>query len=96
MKQHRIYSADPVSDETARRLRMGRNKVRLAGLVAAGFGALAVPMWIVAATFGYFKLDQDFGPTVFPRLMSEQEAQTIQQQRIEENRAAAGQPSPTD
>lgn len=73
MKLKRAYSAAPVSDETARRLKMGRNKTRLVGLIAATLGALTIPAWIAGIGMGYFKLE-DKTITVFPKLMTEDEA----------------------
>lgn len=73
MKLKRAYSAEPISDETGRRLKMGRNKARLFGIIAACAGALTIPLWIAGIGMGYFKLE-DKTVTVFPKLMSEDDA----------------------
>jgi len=73
MKLTRAYTAEPVSEETVRRLKMGRTKTRLIGLVAAGIGALTIPAWIAGIGMGYFKLE-DKTIAVFPSLLSEEEA----------------------
>lgn len=86
MKLKRAYSAEPVSDETARRLKMGRTKTRLIGLVAAGIGALTIPAWIAGIGMGYFKLE-DKTIAVFPRLMTEDEAKAETEKVKEEAEA---------
>lgn len=73
MKLKRVYSAEPVSDETVRRMKMGRNRTRLIGLIAAGIGALTIPAWIAGIGMGYFKLE-DKTIAIFPKLMTEDEA----------------------
>ncbi len=87
MTMKRAYTAEPVSDETGRRLRMGRGKLRLFGMGAAALGALIVPIMIAGIGMGYFQLDQKMGPTVFPKLLSEDEAKA-EEQRVEREAAA--------
>ncbi|MBP7338014.1 hypothetical protein [Niveispirillum sp.] len=86
MKLKRAWSAEPVSDETIRRLKMGRNKTRLIGLVAAGIGALTIPAWIAGIGMGYFKLE-DKTIAVFPSLLSEDEAKAHAEQVKQEAQA---------
>ncbi|MFV3128166.1 hypothetical protein [Niveispirillum sp. KHB5.9] len=86
MKLKRAYSAEPISDETGRRMRMGRNKTRLFGILAACVGALVIPTWIAGIGMGYFKLE-DKTITVFPRLMTNDEA-IADEKRVDEERAA--------
>ncbi|MFY8092060.1 MAG: hypothetical protein ACOVN0_01140 [Niveispirillum sp.] len=69
----RAWSAEPTSEETVRRLKMGRTKTRLIGLIAAGIGALTIPAWIAGVGMGYFKLEEKT-IAVFPSLLSEEEA----------------------
>lgn len=86
MKLKRAYSAEPVSDETIRRLKMGRNKTRLIGLIAATLGALTIPAWIAGIGMGYFKLE-DKTIAVFPKLMSEEEAK-VETEKVREEAEA--------
>jgi len=83
MKQYRIRSAEPEAENTLKRLRAGRNRVRMIGLAAAILGALLIPAWVAGIGMGYFQLDQKMGPTVFPKLMSEEEAESAEQRAAE-------------
>ncbi|KPF88017.1 hypothetical protein IP70_00585 [alpha proteobacterium AAP38] len=73
MELKRAWSAEPTSDETIRRLKMGRTKTRLAGLVAAGIGLLIIPAWISGIGMSVFKLEEKT-ITVFPTVMTEEQA----------------------
>lgn len=86
MKLKRAWSAEPVSDETVRRLKMGRNKTRLFGLIGAGIGALTIPAWIAGIGMGYFKLE-DKTIAVFPKLITEEEAKAETEKVKEEAQA---------
>lgn len=75
MELKRAWSAQPTSDETIRRLKMGRTRTRLAGLIAAGIGLLIIPAWISGIGMSVFKLEEKT-ITVFPSLLTEEEAKT--------------------
>ncbi len=82
MEMKRAWSAEPKSDETIRRLKMGRTKTRLIGLIAAGIGLLIVPAWIAGVGMGVFKLEEKT-VTVFPSLLTEEEAK-VQAEKVKE------------
>ncbi|OYQ34907.1 hypothetical protein CHU95_10025 [Niveispirillum lacus] len=94
MKLKRAYTAEPVSDETIRRLKMGRTRTRMIGLIAAGIGALIVPAWIAGVGMGYFKLEQKT-IAVFPTLLSEEEAKA-QAEKVRQEAEAFRQQKPTE
>ncbi len=73
MALKRAWSAQPTSDETIRRLKMGRTQTRLIGLVAAGIGLLLIPAWISGIGMSVFKLEEKT-VTVFPSLLTVDEA----------------------
>ena len=80
MKLKRAYSAEPISEETLRRLNMGRGRTRIYGMIACAFGVLLIPAWMATIGLGYFKLENKT-VTVFPKLLSESEAKA-EDQRI--------------
>lgn len=73
MELKRAWSAEPTSEETIRRLKMGRNRTRLVGVIAAGIGLLIIPAWISSIGMNVFKLEEKT-ITVFPSLLTEEEA----------------------
>lgn len=73
MTLKRAYSAEPNADETIRRLKVGRTRTRLAGVIAAGIGLLIIPAWISGIGMNVFKLEEKT-ITVFPSLLTEEAA----------------------
>ncbi|MBJ7414661.1 MAG: hypothetical protein JHC88_04200 [Niveispirillum sp.] len=73
MTLKRAYSAEPTADETIRRLKVGRTRTRLAGVIAAGIGLLIIPAWISGIGMSVFKLEEKT-ITVFPTVMTEEQA----------------------
>lgn len=73
MTLKRAYSAEPNADETVRRLKVGRTRTRLAGVIAAGIGLLIIPAWISGIGMNVFKLEEKT-ITVFPSLLTEEAA----------------------
>lgn len=78
MQLKRAYSAEPISEETTRRLNMGRGRTRLFGAIACVFGFLLIPAGITGFSMGYFRLESKT-VTVFPKLLSESEAKAEDQ-----------------